>query len=164
MAIDLSGLAATAKSAPPKAPVEPKGFSEAETVFQELRDFGESVVPNSPPETKAPETAAPVVAPASGGAVVTPPPPSAVAGVATGCRLTSGATLQGFLIDEYLGPVSLSCEVDSTQEEPLKPAFDKLAAKAQSLGANGVVDLKWVLSADSSRVVLSGVPVRCRKA
>lgn len=169
MSPDLAGLA---EPKPSKAPAiqeltlapEPgqESFSQAEAVFQELRDFGESVVPNAPAPAKSPASAPPP-APAIA-ADPEPVPATTPAPHLEGIRMTSGPTLQGFQIEEYLAPVSLACPVDGSQEEPLKPAFDKLLEKVHSLGGNGVVDLKWVLSADSSRVVLSGVPVRCRKA
>ncbi|MCB0418028.1 MAG: hypothetical protein KDD39_10275, partial [Bdellovibrionales bacterium] len=64
----------------------------------------------------------------------------------------------------YFTPVSLQCPVQEDAEEPLQPAFDKLWAKAQAMGGNGVIDLKWRLSADSTKVLISGTPVQCAKA
>ncbi|MEZ4752039.1 MAG: hypothetical protein R3B54_15820 [Bdellovibrionota bacterium] len=136
-------------------------FSEATQAFDEIREFGESVLPGQEAEAPAsplsekPQTTTPN----------TPPAPTTTASVdGAAMRMTSGALLQGFKITEYFTPLSLQCAVKEDAEEPLRPAFDKLWAKAQALGGNGVIDLKWRLSADGSKVLISGTPVQCKKA
>ncbi|MCB0405274.1 MAG: hypothetical protein KDD51_10850 [Bdellovibrionales bacterium] len=137
-------------------------FSESTQAFDEIREFGESVLPGQQAATSSTATAE--------SANVSPDETAKVSVAAVGpdgaspMRMTSGAVLQGFKITDYFTPLSLQCAVKEDAEEPLQPAFEKLWAKAEAMGGNGVIDLKWRLSADGTKVLISGTPVQCKKA
>ncbi|MBY0369393.1 hypothetical protein K2X33_01825 [bacterium] len=77
--------------------------------------------------------------------------------------LTAGDSLPGYRIENYLAPVSTSADLDPNHNHPLKAGFDALWAQAVASGATGIVAMRWVLSPDGTRVVLSGTPVVCTK-
>jgi uncharacterized protein YbjQ (UPF0145 family) len=77
--------------------------------------------------------------------------------------MTTGDTLHGYTIETYLDPVSLLADIDAAGADPLKGAFEALSTAARNLGANGLLGLRWVPSSDMSRVMVSGIPVRCTK-
>ncbi len=126
-------------------------YSESQSVFSELKEFAET------------------------GAVTPPPsPPNATAELdslpgatnsveALDAILTAGDSLPGYQIDRYLPPVSAVAALDASEPNPLRPGFNALWSQALQCGANGIVAVRWVLSPDGTRVVLSGTPVHCSK-
>lgn len=135
-------------------------FKQSEAAFAEIAQFATGDEAPLAPALGAPEISPPEIVPP-------PPPPSAVpfaprptAGEAI---LTSGDSLPGYQIQHYLPPVSAISELDTSAANPLKAGFDALWALAQAQGGNGVVAVRWVLSPDGSRVILSGTPVQCAK-
>lgn len=140
---------------------QPANFQESSVVFQELRDFGESLVPGgaSVAPTPAPiavKTAAPrATAPVSR--------PVVDSALSQDCLMTAGDSLPGYEIQGFLPPLSVAADLDLNGSNPLKPAFELLWTQAKSSGANGVLALKWSLTPDASKVILSGTPVRCQK-
>lgn len=77
--------------------------------------------------------------------------------------MTSGDVLQNHTIQEYLSPISvLSALVPG--DNPMAPAFTALRAQAAKLGGNGVVAMRWSLSGDASKVLVSGTAVKCAKS
>lgn len=142
----------------PLASVEPENnYQESNSVFAELKDFAEGNLPTPTPSPSAPTFgSAPTASPYAS-------PGSRPAGTASDAILTSGDGLPGYRIDAYLAPVSATSELDSADPNPMRRGFDALWSQAVAGGANGVVAMRWVLSPDGSRVVLSGTPVRCTK-
>ncbi len=141
------------------APAAAENFSESNAVFQELRQFGETLEEPPPAAEPAaePSSPGPAAAPRSTKAAPT------VVAVASDCAMTTGDTLHGYTIETYLDPVSLLADIDAAGADPLKGAFEALSTAARNLGANGLLGLRWVPSSDMSRVMVSGIPVRCTK-
>ena len=142
---------------PPQAapPLVEANFTESSSVFQELREFGENLVGG-------------VESPAA--PIVIPPEPSVAPRDSTlpnvnneECLMTAGEQLPGFRIDAYLAPLSAASALNLAGGDPLRAAFDVIWAQAQALGANGVVGLRWAMTPDASKVLLSGTPVRVTK-
>jgi hypothetical protein len=132
---------------------EQPDFKESQSVFAELKDFAEGTMAEMavpPLNLDGPPPAASPSIPRAPGA-----PSDAV--------LTSGDGLPGYRIDAYLAPVSAVAALNPADSNPLRPGFDALWSHAVAEGANGVVAVRWVLSPDGSRVILSGTPVRCSK-
>jgi hypothetical protein len=142
----------------PLASTEPESnYQESNSVFAELKDFAEGnlTAPSPSPST-----------PAFGQAPAAPSYPTSTsrpAGSSGDAILTAGDGLPGYRIDAYLAPVSAAAELDSADPNPMRKGFDALWSQAVAGGANGVVAMRWVLSPDGTRVVLSGTPVRCTK-
>lgn len=141
---------------------KPLDFSQSNALFNELRDFGENLVDprpitsNSPSKTEKTPTAS-----------KTPLDPiktePVVSGSATPFVITSGIEIKGFEIQTYFDPVSISRDVDLSEENPLKSALTDLGERCRSLGANALIGLSWQLSSDPLKVVLLGTPVTCLK-
>ena len=135
-----------------------QNFSESNQVFQELRDYGETL--QEPPPSADGGTpgngAAGGASPSMGGAA-----PMMVA-VATDCAMTTGDALAGHQIEAYLNPVSVWADLDGASPNPLKPAFDQISQQSKAQGGNGLLGLRWQLGADG-KVVMTGIPVRCAK-
>lgn len=129
-------------------------FTESTNAFAEIRDFGEAVAdgkpppPSAPPKSALPNEAQPV--------------PSPVLKNGGGWLMTSGDLLQNHAIEEYLSPVSVLCEL-APGDNPMQPAFNALRVQAQKLGGNAVVAMRWSLSGDASKVLVSGTAVKCAK-
>jgi len=139
----------------PEAQAAPSDYSESRSMFEELKNFGESL---NADEEVLPEnnTALPPVE--------TPGEEAQTAQVPVEeCLMTSGDNFEGYKIESYLAPVSLWSEVSANSDNPLKPAFDRLRERAQVAGGNGILSVRWTLSPDSTRVLLTGIPVRCSK-
>jgi len=150
-------------SAPPpeiEAPTEPPqeslvSFEESAAAFQEVREFGETLVSGNLPEIKSPPPS--------------PGLPQATRTAATGvpisgdCLMTAGEQLSGYAVESYLPPVSVASDLNLQGGDPLKPAFEILWNQAKAAGANGVVALRWAMTPDASKVLLSGTPVRVTK-
>jgi hypothetical protein len=135
-------------------PPTPGGFAESEAVFEELKKFAEGSLPQTP-NAPAPSSSSPSSAPLSS------PLPSGNESTAA-ALFTSGDSLPGYRIDTYLPPVSAITELDPTAN-PLGKGFEALCREAAAKGANAVVAVRWVLSPDGTRVILSGTPVQCTK-
>ncbi len=131
-----------------------KDFQQSESVFEELRNFGESLQEDEEDIEKTNPTQ---------GSAKLPQSPAAPKASGGGLAMTSAPVLQGFKIGHYFTPVSLSAAVKRDAEEPLKEAFGKFNQKVSETGANAVVDLKWNLSGDGSKVLICGTPVKCVK-
>ena len=142
-------------------------FSESNAMFAELRDFGENLLGPTPAaagEGQAPASdgepgsASAAEQPARG---ASPPPP--LPGTGDDLTLTSGDSVPGFQIETLLPPISLWTDV-SADTDPLAKAFEEIAARAKQSGGNAVLGMRWALSADSQRVLMSGSPARVVKS
>ncbi len=139
---------------------EPENYAQSQAVFAELKDFAEG---NLADIGEVGEVGKPAAV-----ADLNPSPfPAAVetkfAPVPEGeTILTAGDGLPGYRIDAYLPPISALCELQAISN-PLAKGFEALSSEAAARGANGVVAVRWILSPDGTRVVLSGTPVRCTK-
>lgn len=131
---------------------DPNAFAESHSVFAELKEFAEGTAHATtakPSVLDKPSTAA---APVPFAAVPSSEP-----------IITSGDGLPGYRIEAYLAPVSATGTLNAADANPMRPGFDALWNQAIALGANGIVAVRWVLSPDGSKVILSGTPVRCTK-
>lgn len=149
-----------APAAPAWQELEPEAnFSESQSVLDEIREFAEtgndrvalsvnSSVPLAPSAAPAPTRSAAPRPPAAGGEETI---------------MTSGDGLPGYRIESYLSPVSAAAELDAADPNPMRKGFDALWDQARQAGGNGMVGVRWVLSPDGSRVILSGTPVHCLK-
>jgi len=151
------------------APSSPSDYSESESAFAELRNFGEALsslgdsntqIP-SQPDNIAPKTTAPptLVSPMPSIEVATiqPPPGNSE------CMITAGELFSGFHIETFLEPVSVWSPTTLDSEDPLRQGHQVLAQRALQMGANGVVSVRWSFTPDGSRILLTGTPVKCRK-
>jgi len=140
-------------------------FSESEAAFAELRSFGETVSESGPPELPV---SSPIVSSSptpTGGTSVSQTPSEPLPSEAVHvCPITAGDELSGYTVDAFLPPISVWCSAKLEIEDPLKNAHDMLSQKATQLGANGVVSVRWSFTPDGSRILLTGTPVKCRKA
>lgn len=145
---------------PPVSVTPAPNYQESASAFEELREFGENLIGGDPgPVVTAPTT--PI--PSSPGASAPRPAAVSVEGIAGDCLMTAGEQLSGFTVDAYLSPLSVASDLNLQGGDPLKPAFEALWNQAQGLGANGVVALRWAMTPDASKVLLSGTPVRVTK-
>lgn len=147
-------------------------YSESEAAFAELRTFGEGlgavdnelVQPSSSsPNTPTSTTSAPV---SQSGLPKAPPlgtTPSSPTALSSNCCITAGDSLDGYEIESFLAPLSVWCPSSVEAEDPLRQAHEMLAQRASSLGASGVVSVRWSFTPDGSRILLTGTPVKCRK-
>ncbi len=133
------------------------GFSESQAVLEEIREFAET---GNDRATLSVNT--PVSAPTPSAAPARSTPRPAVS-AAEGVIMTSGDGLPGYRIESYLSPVSAAAELEAADPNPMRRGFDALWDQARQAGGNGVVGVRWVLSPDGSRVILSGTPVHCLK-
>lgn len=144
-------------------PAAPTNFAESQAVFAELKDFAEgNIAEAAPVDLNTALGNAPAAAFAAPPTPLRERPPAVPIAGDSEAILTSGDSLPGYRIDSYLPPISAVTELAPTPN-PLRKGFDALWEEALALGANGVVAVRWVLSPDGSRVVLSGTPVRCAK-
>ncbi len=137
--------------------LEDDSFKESTNAFKEIQDFGELM-------PQAAEALAPKAEKLSA------PRPSAPASTRTislshedNFVFSSTPHLDGYDIESYLLPVSVQAEIDSTTQDPLKDAFLLLKKRAQDQGANALVEFQWKVSADGTRVFVSGLPVRVKR-
>lgn len=130
-------------------------FNESTNAFAEIRDFGETMQDHKPAPL-------PPLSPPPG-ANEAQPVPTPVIQDGTEWLMTSGDLLQGHAIVEYLSPISVLCEL-VPGDNPMRPAFTGLRAQATRLGANAVVAMRWSLSGDASKVLVSGTAVKCAKS
>ncbi len=141
-------------------------YAESEAAFQDIRDFGDSLEGEkaaAPPaailETVPdlgglePEMKEPVVA-------KTPFKPSVSSGEVL---MTANATLPNHRIENCHLPISVLVPLSEGSESPLDEAFQKIWEKAVQTGANGLIELKWRIFPDGSRVLLTATPVTCSK-
>jgi len=151
------------------APSSPSDYSESESAFAELRNFGEALsslgdsntqVPSQPdhidPKTMVPPTLMNPM-PSIEVATIQPPPQNSE------CMITAGELFSGFHIETFLEPVSVWSPTTLDSEDPLRQGHQVLAQRALQLGANGVVSVRWSFTPDGSRILLTGTPVKCRK-
>lgn len=141
-------------------------FKESSAVFAELIEFGEGLsavgmaVEKSGTRADSGGAPTPVETKAA-------PPARAAASAAVpmdgDCLMSAGDSLQGYAVEAYLPPLSVACDLDLSGADPLKPAFDLLWSHAKEAGANGVLALKWSLTPDATKVILSGTPVLCAR-
>jgi hypothetical protein len=130
-------------------------FAEATAAFAEIRDFGETLEDKG--KAKAQAKSAPQ---ASNEAQPVPTPVLKSGGH---LLMTSGDLLQNHTIVEYLSPVSVLSAL-APGDNPMQPAFVALRDQAARLGGNAVVALRWSLSGDASKVLVSGTAVKCTKS
>lgn len=137
----------------------PQNFAESTAAFNELREFAEALIPGAPEpsvmttppaitEAVSSQSSAPLAAPNFS---------------ASDYPITAGDTLQGYQVTQYLSPLSVVSELNLAGGDPLKGAFDALSKQAKQNGANAVVAVKWSITPDGRKVILSGTPVRCVK-
>lgn len=160
--------------APSPSLENPLEFAESEAAFAELRNFGETLLSEGketpdysslqPPEEKeqvekpSTEPFAPVAQ--------TDSQPSWVPSTTSqsSCVITAGDQLSGYVLEAFLPPISIWCPAQAESEDPLKSAHDMLAKRAEQIGANGVVSVRWSFTPDGARILLTGTPVKCRKS
>lgn len=142
-------------------------FAESESAFQEIRDFGEGLDSPVPVEkTPAPSPSFdPIITtdeltPISEKTQVAAP---ITAGAAGSALITTSTEIPGYQIENYLLPISLLSPLTEGAASPLDEAFQKIWERAQQLGANAIVDLKWKIFPDGTRVLITGTPVTCQK-
>jgi len=136
-------------------------YQEASSAFEELREFGENLISgDAGPIVTEPTTPIPSATPKP---AARPATPSAFEAVSSDCLMTAGEQLSGYVVDAYLSPVSVASDLNMQDGDPLKPAFDALWNQAQGMGATGVVALRWAMTPDATKVLLSGTPVRVTK-
>jgi len=144
---------------------EPKvDFEESNTAFQEIQDFGENVFDSDVEEDVTEQPAAQSPLTESVASVPAPEPESDTEVSATQWLMGSGESLTGYEVEKYFSPISVSVLMDQSIEDPLQPAYEKLWKKTQATGGNGILSLKWVTSADLTRVVMSGTPVHVKRS
>jgi hypothetical protein len=144
-------------------------YSESEAAFAELRTFGEGLgVINSEasetlqePTPLSPKASAPDLSKLEPSKQNFNPPEFTAPTV--NCLITAGDSLSGYEIESFLSPLSIWCSASVDSEDPLKQAHEILSARAQKLGANGVVSVRWSFTPDGNRILLTGTPVKCRK-
>lgn len=144
-------------------------YSESEAAFAELRNFGEGLgVINSDisenlqePAPSSPQASAPDISKLEPSKQNFNPPDFTAPAV--NCLITAGDSLSGYEIESFLSPLSIWCSASVDSEDPLKQAHEILSARAQKLGANGVVSVRWSFTPDGNRILLTGTPVKCRK-
>lgn len=133
------------------------GFAESQEAFQEIQQYGEALsetpIGAPPPPTTSPKAAA---AKKASGPVAPIEPGSE-------CPITAGDTLPGYQIDGIFLPISAWAEIDAGSASPFHKAFAGLWQQAQSVGASGVIGLRWTVSPDGGKVFATGTPVRCLK-
>ncbi len=153
----------TPAAAEPSEMAEPPGenFAESNAVFQELRQFGETLEEPAEPKNEL-GGAEPGAVPSAKSASSARSAPVMVA-VATDCAITTGDTLQGYVIEAYLEPVSVLADLEAGAPDPLKSAFEQLSGQAKNQGGNGMLGMRWALSPDMTKCLISGIPVRCTK-
>ncbi len=139
-------------------PAEKGEFAESKTAFADIREFGETLQEKPKPAKAPPRSPAP-------GPNEAQPVPSPVLKTSGGGAwlMTSGDALQNHTIVEYLSPVSVLSEL-VPGDNPMAPAFAALRAQSAKLGGNGVVAMRWSLSGDASKVLVSGTAVKCAKS
>jgi len=144
-------------------------FAESETAFKEIRDFGEgleapAMISNKTAPTML-EDLNPVIQEdiAFDGIAVPPTSQPTPSGLTGNALITTSTELPGFMIENYLLPISLLSPLTEGAESPLDEAFQKIWERAQQLGANALVDLKWKIFPDGTRVLMTATPVTCQK-
>lgn len=157
-----------------QAPIMAMGenkYLESEAAFAELRDFGETLGDVlSSPAVSAPEAQRAASDEQATPQVQMPNSPSASLNtfptpgpLTSQCMITAGDSLAGFGIDTFLPPISVWTPTSLEADDPLAPAYNSLSQKADQLGANGVVSVRWSFTPDGSRILMNGTPVKCRK-
>ncbi len=132
-------------------------FTESTAAFADIRGFGETLS-EDPTKTKRAPTASAVSHNEA------QPVPAPVLKNSSGTWLmTSGDLLQNQTIQEYLSPVSVLSEL-VPGDNPMQPAFAALREQASKLGGNAVVAMRWSLSGDATKVLVSGTAVKCAKS
>lgn len=133
------------------------GFNESESAFEEIRQYGEGIADGKDPIMAKPQMAniEKISKPKDNISVFPNSLPSS-------CLMTSGDSLNGFQIEGYFQPVSVMGVVDN-HDDPLKPTLDHLWTKVSESGANALIHLKWRVSTDLTKVLASGIPVKCSK-
>lgn len=165
--LEPGGMGVHEEPPPAAPPIEPMveltpeppaaNYDESNAAFQELREFGENLADGNVPPDPSPAAAAPAEP-------VSAPAPRIPSGAVSGdCLMTAGEHIDGYRIDAYLPPLSVASSLNLEGGDPLRPAFDLLWEQAQSQGANGVLALRWVMTPDARKVILSGTPVRATK-
>jgi len=133
-------------------------FTESRTAFQEIVQFGETGTDLPKPEAAAPSRPKP--------STVTKPPSGTTSSTGIGSEseviITTAPLLPGYEIQSYLIPVSAwsSCE----GENPLGSGFESLWSTCVAAGGTALTSVQWSFTPDGTRILLSGIPVRCVKA
>ncbi len=143
-------------------------FAESESAFQEIRDFGEGLdTPTTPKQAPAQledsidtMPMSEDLSPVSEKTTIARPIATTLVGNAL---ITTATEISGYQIDSYLLPISLLSPLTEGAESPLDDAFHKIWEKAQQLGANAIIDLKWKIFPDGTRVLMTATPVTCQK-
>lgn len=142
-------------------------FAEAADAFRDIVAFGEVADSNTPVTAPAPAKKAATSAVAktrSDQAAERERAPGSENAEAAGDRLlVPGEKLEGYTVESYLNPVSVSAAVDWEAESPLEQAFDTIWNACTRNGGNALLFTRWELSPDGGRCLVAGVPVRCQK-
>lgn len=142
-------------------------FAESEAAFQEIRDFGDSLegTATKPPPPVTFATEAPSIPQEESKSVEKPIIPQTQVGVALSDNIlmTTASSFPDYQIQTYFLPISLLAMLPEGSDSPLDSAFQKLWEKTAQTGANALIDLKWKIFSDGTRVLLTAIPVSCTK-
>ncbi len=134
-------------------------FSESRTAFQEIVDFGETMEETPKAKPKAAAAPAPALRPKTPQPSVAPAPSTFSSD--SEMVITTAPAIPGYDIQSYLMPVSAWSSTEG--DNPLAPGFEALWNTCAANGGNGLTSVQWNFTPDGTRVLLSGVPVRCVK-
>ena len=143
-------------------------FSESNNAFADVREFGESldIANPDPNQATAPpitvglvdtnelqlEAAQPSASFSTGNSVP--------ADSSDGPLMTAGEAFQGYRVEKYLPPISVWIGTDGDANDPLKRAYEALWGRCTQSDGNGILAIKWSITPDGAKVVMSGTPVR----
>lgn len=65
-----------------------------------------------------------------------------------------------FPIENYISPISAWAAMDTEAINPLESGFDSLWNQATTKGANAILSVKWAISPDGTRCLITGIAVR----
>lgn len=123
-------------------------FEESNTAFKEIQDYGENLLEKSlKGEAEEPKEIRPTGSKS----------PSSLE--PHNWLMASGDSIEGYRIESHFKPISVGFPLVVDGEDPLGAAYAMLWKRTQQLGANALIQVKWVTSSDLRVVVMSGLPV-----
>jgi hypothetical protein len=146
------------------------GYSESRAAFAEIVQFGETADSDTntnmnsnsnghasePSKTGTSKIAVLAETPADLGGGI-----AVATGTDSEAFMISADTIEGHSISQYLSPLSVWVPLDNDAPNPLAPGFNSLWQQCLGLGGNAVISLRWAVSPDGGKCLLTGVPVRC---
>lgn len=143
------------------APEINETFTESNTAFKEIVDFGETLSEEPKPTSKKLPAPPPPAAKKQAA-----PAPASFAPSADGEKaiFLPSDRIEGYVIEEFYMPISTSVGIELEAPNPLKQAYDTLWNQCQAIGANAVVGVSWAFTPDGARCLVTGTPVRANKS